>query len=885
MRARFFLCAVLAAAVPGLEAEDSALVPLETESLEVEEALFHFQEGRYREGIEILQGTLSGERRPGDKRGLLLQVPPDLPRDPRRLRDALRAVSSSAAREDAVPQAPEGPGARQFAPPLPGGLRVGRPEPVLRRPVVFRPAPVFAPGRRYLPVTAVAEAALLALPPEGIAVYRGLYDGLSGGLLARYRQDREPAALVRVATELFLTRSGDDAAEMLGDELSEAGSYRAAIAWWRKVLDEYPGSDLPPERVREKVLHTLRGLGDEKGYKLERERFVGAPGGKDVLAALERSVPLVSPEDRPAGERSSRWGGELSVSLLPALPAGPLGLSWDTWVWSRETVEPSAGRAGVRRRSFGAFEDRKPLSPSFPFCPLLDGDSAYVSGVFSLYRFDSRPGGGSLTREYRKPIPAAEVFQYEEREAYDSALYTTTIWKKAADPAAREQDLPDEVLVTQYLSDRVKPRDFMRYAITVEIPIRSLVAYDAASGKMLWKTGKGGTLVADDDVLRQDIPGRRDEGRGMGREGIQPRMRGWPAEEDHDADEDADDWIPADDDEPQRPERIPGGLRGPSAEDEDETGREREFSYTSPAVVKAGRVVAGGWVQRGYVNGALRCHDLRTGALLWETLLSGFQMEQTMFGEMAREPFAGAILEEDGIVYYLNQGGVVAAVDLLSGRVRWLATYDTIDVVATFSPNPELRDLSWGPNPLLLLGNVLLLTPRDSEHLYAIDTGMGPGGAANGGKILWRYTPSVNGSGQAELRDLLGCHRGLLYFTGPGDIVNGPGEVTALDLTSLDAQGLLPGGGPPRKLPPLRVEGPIPGPGVLTSSGVLLSDDDGLQLVSFDLGEVRPISTGPYRPSEGGSYPGRLQVSGGLVYMTSRHLLSAYAPPAAPQPR
>ena len=51
MHTRFFLCAVLAAAVSGLEAEDSALVPLETESLEVEEALFHFQEGRYRERI------------------------------------------------------------------------------------------------------------------------------------------------------------------------------------------------------------------------------------------------------------------------------------------------------------------------------------------------------------------------------------------------------------------------------------------------------------------------------------------------------------------------------------------------------------------------------------------------------------------------------------------------------------------------------------------------------------------------------------------------------------------------------------------------------------------------------------------------------------------
>ncbi|MBI4602443.1 MAG: hypothetical protein HY721_10840, partial [Planctomycetes bacterium] len=239
---------------------------------------------------------------------------------------------------------------------------------------------------------------------------------------------------------------------------------------------------------------------------------------------------------------------------------------------------------------------------------------------------------------------------------------------------------------------------------------------------------------------------------------------------------------------------------------------------------------------------------------------------------------AGAIHEADGTVYYVNQMGVAAAADLRTGRLRWLATYDSIELEATFYQEPVLRDLVWGPSPLLLLGHVLVLAPRDSAYLYALDTGRGPAGPAAGGKVLWRHGASDGG-----LRDLLGFHRGLLYFTGSSQGM-GPGEITALDLRGMDAYGNLPpdgGGDGPRRAASLRCPGRIPSAGVLTSSGVLFADEEGLKLADLDLTGIRDLSPGPFPPpSDRGTYPGRLQVAGGLVLMTSRSILSAHAPAA-----
>ena len=160
-----------------------------------------------------------------------------------------------------------------------------------------------------------------------------------------------------------------------------------------------------------------------------------------------------------------------------------------------------------------------------------------------------------------------------------------------------------------------------------------------------------------------------------------------------------------------------------------------------------------------------------------------------MFGELAREPFASVLAEREGVIYYLTNLGAIAAVEASTGRILWLTTYDSIPVKPADGRRSEFRRIVWGANPLLFVGETLIVTPRDSLYLYAIDCSMpsravlppsalaatavsspaegavARAAARQGGRILWSYS---NAAG--DLRDLLGYAGGRLYFTGPGGV-------------------------------------------------------------------------------------------------------------------
>lgn len=834
----YLLLALLACTPRVVRAVDVVLVPLATERNDIESALKALALKRYRRAVEILQGLLSGAEH--DRSGI---------RDGRRKSEGYLVE---------VPQ--------NFL--IEGVLGEGA---LRENPEKAKDSLV---GRRFLPLGQLAGLCLSHMPAEGVAVYRELYDDLAQTLLGRYHEHGDRLSLRRVAREFFLSSVGDDAAEIVGDTFFEDAQYRVALTWWRRVLSEYPESDLPEARLLAKVLHALRLDGDEKGYQATRRQFIArVPGGESLAAGLEAAVPLVPRAERPPVGGTSRWGCELTLARPRSLPPALLALdpvpasdgnlpplssgdgepallfSWDSGLWSRSGVAPESTqprrRLSVRRRPRAV----RPAVAHLPFIPLVDEDEVFLSGVFSLFRFDGKSGGGALTAAYEKP--QVGLHHYLEGSDSDSALYTTTIWKKAWEMLPALADYSDKVLITHYISDQVEGARFMGYDITVDIPIRSLVAFDADTREVLWKTGK---LT---EGHRRSNPGNSDA-QGSSKEPPFPEIEGL--------------FPPGI--ELQRSQPLAGG--------DDQWLSGRDFSYTSPVIVKGGLVVGGGWVQKGFIHGALRALDIRTGELVWETLLAGAQVEPTMFGEMAREPFSGAITEEDGVVYYLTQMGAIAAVELETGYVLWLTTYDTIELVASFSHQAIRRELSWGPNALLLLGNVLLATPRDSDCLYAIDTATGPAGASAAGRILWRYWNEEDINNQSKKRDLLGFYKGRLYFTGSR-------EVSALDLSSMDTHGYLGAGGEAVSLwdrlrrlsspPPFgafTMASTVKGPGVLTDSGVLYPDEEGIRLVDLDLESERALTSGPYRDSKWGSYPGRLQVGGAHILMTSRELISAY---------
>ena len=592
LRRNFFTLATVAVMLPGaVWAVDRALVPLEDEgwALRLSEAIASVESGRLRQGVETFHEALTGL-----DRHHLIRVPAERAYE----LDELKALLKDAGY------------------PVTAAVAASR------------------PGRRFLPVCEVAHLALTLLREQVLPLYRSLYDGYVGELLSDYEVDGSSRHLETVAESYFFSSRGAWAAELLGDARFAAGLSRRAVGLWRRVLRVEPDASTRT-RLRLKILRALHSLDDKEQYGIEKPRVLALarPGGE--LETLKRAVgeleQAVVPHREPAVFQS-RWGGELPEQP-PPLAFLKYKRSWLTPRWPVRGLPPMDPRHG--RLFFGVRH--------LPFVPLADGRDMYMSWVFELFRIDGAPGFGRVEFEHRKPSSPRLRGLFTDMPAYversDSVLFTTTLWKKPAPGHAErhtfEPDFPERVLIAQYVSDRVLPSNYMQYDITVEIPIRSLVAYDRDRPKPLWKTG-------------------------------QPK---------------------------QRPQRYSSAVQ-------------KDFSYTSPVIVKDGLVVAGGWVQRGFVDSLLRGHDLVTGELVWETFLSGDQNEGTMFGEMAREPYAGAILEDDNIVYYCTQFGAVAAVDLTDGDIRWLTTYDTIAVHATRSRTALKREAYWDANPLLRVGHV-----------------------------------------------------------------------------------------------------------------------------------------------------------------------------------
>ena len=697
--------------------------------------------------------------------------------------------------------------------------------------------------RRYLSVSSLARILLRRLPDRAVAAYRARFEAAGSELLERYSKRADERSLERLARSYFLTTSGHLAIEIEGDRWLETGGGRMAYVRYLEALTGCAVSERSEGRLALKLLLALRLAGDRAlyGHHLGeiRQRFAGRGDAAARLWAaverLEQDVPLERPEEREPEARTSVWGGELPVERLPELPGAHLARSWESWVWSEpHKVVESRAVSGIGEFRFrhrgprGRFEfDQRGIE--YPFVPLVDDERIWISSVFNVYRLDGRPGAGSALEQRPKPDPA-RLLRSRFKETSESTIYALSLWKQEWEEDFRGgRSFPAEILIGQFVSGGVQSSRFMGYSVTSNIPVRSLVAFDARGGrKPLWATSprdpkRPATLERLEAARRERLEER------LGR----PRLPGEEGQE----------------------------LYGPSEIVAD-------ICYTSPAVVKGGVVYAAGWNQEGFINSVVRALDLRTGKTIWETLVSSTQMEMTMFGEIAREPFASFVVERDGVLYCQTNLGTVAALDARNGRLRWVNAYDVIPVEAANGPFAHLRSLPWSVNPPLLVGHVLIVTPRDSQYVYAIDTGEGPDGEEAGGRVLWSYRNSTG-----DIRDLLGWYRRRLYFTGSGG-------AAYLDLEPMGPRGNLERRRSPRLVTEQGARGrqAVPARGALTRSGVVFADQERLWLTDLDLRKRHALLPGTFPESSHGRYPGRVQIVGDLVLITSHRLVSAFAP-------
>ena len=149
----------------------------------------------------------------------------------------------------------------------------------------------------------------------------------------------------------------------------------------------------------------------------------------------------------------------------------------------------------------------------------------------------------------------------------------------------------------------------------------------------------------------------------------------------------------------------------------------------------------------------------------------------------------------NGCVYICTNCGAVAALDGLSGAVRWIRVYDRVKVSQNNRFGGEMAGPSdfWGPNPPIVYKNLLIVTPQDSDMLYAYYT---EDGKTDKGKP---YEPGQrkyhierakkDNTDDGGLKHVLGLIDGNLVITGTkvhffdamNGKISGPGEPIATD--------------------------------------------------------------------------------------------------------
>lgn len=163
--------------------------------------------------------------------------------------------------------------------------------------------------------------------------------------------------------------------------------------------------------------------------------------------------------------------------------------------------------------------------------------------------------------------------------------------------------------------------------------------------------------------------------------------------------------------------------------DRDSASYAERMLVAAPPAIAGSRVLVPCYRMQGRIDYHVACYELETGDLLWSTLLVSGQREKNMFGRSLWEFAAPPLVVADERVVAQTDLGVVAALDLDTGRILWETLYEQLDLPPSNSYSARPRALEWRMSPPIVEAGVVLATPTDSPDLVGIDLA--------DGRLLW----------------------------------------------------------------------------------------------------------------------------------------------------
>ena len=575
---------------------------------------------------------------------------------------------------------------------------------------------------RYVGLGIRAARVIAGLPPEGLRLYRGLYEGEAERLYERARRFGKLPLLQQVAYQYLNTAHGERAVWDLAAAHYDRARFAQAAYWWRQALELAEA----PQRRAELLarIATACHLGGD------------AVGAERALGELRSRLP----------ESSARLGGRqrgvvrFVEEMLKAEPPAAVARRgiWPGWggVPDGRAVMDDCGGIVLSARWRRPDEETRGGSG---FSPKL-----IAAGSLDLFR---RGGNAWAVPKLQKGLVVAEWFQrgssegrcllapavhpvvldgqviYRDDEGVTACdlLTGVELWRQDSLPIKRSIAVPDggayfgsvyRGASLPVISDAGRyhvtaggGRLYLRYDFAPTIPNR---AY------LLRRDSKLGKLLVDDSGLAALSLSRDRPGHVVWRAG---RGRG------------EDDVI-------------------------------RAGKFVSPPTYQDGRLyVIVLHVERYY----LACLDAATGELLWKTPVcqpppvsggSGYESLEWLFDRASPPAVA------DGRVFVLPNVGALVAFQAGTGRPLWAYHYASDRGVGGRSrPSGPLDSV----NPIIVSRGRVFCLPADSSQLVAV--------AADSGRPVWGRMPDRQGQSDLALID-----EDRLLLSAPGLVVRSSGD-------------------------------------------------------------------------------------------------------------
>lgn len=263
---------------------------------------------------------------------------------------------------------------------------------------------------------------------------------------------------------------------------------------------------------------------------------------------------------------------------------------------------------------------------------------------------------------------------------------------------------------------------------------------------------------------------------------------------------------------------------------------EENASFATAPVPDGGKLYVGAVKQRLSTDPFqhyLMCLDPATGKTLWSTYVASGGTEINLFGNSTRESLGSPVSVNEDSVFYCTNHGAMAALDKRTGRIRWTRRYRQLQVMPTRSVYVQKNRLEWVNSPPAVARGTVVVTPTDSQSLYALD--------AQTGQLRWDRL-----RGQ-DLRTIYGIRDGTLVLGGE--------RIELCDLQT----------GRPAS-PPMAEELRGSGRGVISAGGIYVPGQDKLRRLNWD---------GTWDEASARRWPGGVADGGNLLIVDGAVILAA----------